>query len=84
MVRKLVSVGPDLGASAIERLSDRELEVFRLIGQGCTTRQIAQMLCLSIKTIESYRANMKGKLNLENAAKLLQYAILWVNSQDKG
>ena len=84
MVRKLVRAGPNVGASAIERLSDRELEVFRLIGQGYTTRQIAENLYLSIKTIETYRAHLKEKLNLPNAAKLLQYAIRWVNSQDKG
>ena len=83
MVRKLVGAGPDAAVSAVERLSDRELEVFNLIGQGYTTRQIAQSLSLSIKTIETYRAHIKEKLNLENAAKLLRYAILWVNSQDK-
>jgi DNA-binding NarL/FixJ family response regulator len=83
MVRKLVSAGPDAASPTIERLSDRELEVFNLIGQGYTTRQIAQNLSLSIKTIETYRAHIKEKLNLENAAKLLQYAILWVNSQGK-
>jgi DNA-binding NarL/FixJ family response regulator len=83
MVRKLVGADPDAAVSTIERLSDRELEVFNLIGQGYTTRQIAQSLSLSIKTIETYRAHIKEKLNLENAAKLLRYAILWVNSQDK-
>ncbi len=84
MLRKLVAAGTKVGASAIERLSDRELEVFRLIGQGYTTRQIAENLHLSIKTIETYRAHIKEKLNLANATKLLQYAIQWVNSQDKG
>jgi len=84
MVRKLVGPGAKVGVSAIERLSDRELEVFRLIGQGYTTRQIAENLHLSIKTIETYRAHIKEKLNLANAAKLLQYAIRWVSSQDKG
>ncbi len=84
MVRKLVGAGPNVGASAIERLSDRELEVFRLVGQGYTTRQIAENLYLSIKTIETYRAHLKEKLNLANATELLQHAIRWVNSQDKG
>jgi len=84
MVRKLVGAGANVGASAIERLSDRELEVFRLIGQGYTTRQIAENLHLSIKTIETYRAHIKEKLNLANAARLLQYAIRWVSSRDKG
>jgi DNA-binding NarL/FixJ family response regulator len=83
MVRKLVSSEPDVGASAIERLSDRELEVFHLIGQGYGTRQIAERLHLSIKTIETYRAHIKEKLNLADAAELLQYAIQWVSSQRK-
>jgi DNA-binding NarL/FixJ family response regulator len=83
MVRKLVGSGPAIGTTPIDRLSDRELEVFLLIGQGRGTRQIAEKLHLSIKTIETYRAHMKEKLNLENAAELLQYAIRWVNSQEK-
>ncbi|MHC4112610.1 MAG: response regulator transcription factor [Planctomycetota bacterium] len=83
MVRKLVGGGPDVGASAIERLSDRELEVFHLIGQGHGTRQIAERLHLSIKTIETYREHIKEKLNLADASELLQYAIQWTHSQDK-
>jgi DNA-binding NarL/FixJ family response regulator len=83
MVRKLVGSGPAVGSSPIDRLSDRELEVFLLIGQGRGTRQIAEKLHLSVKTIETYRAHMKDKLNLENAAELLQYAIRWVNSREK-
>ena len=84
MVRKLVSGDSEVCASAIGCLSDRELEVFRLIGQGRGTRQIAEMLHLSIKTIETYRAHIKQKLALKNAAELLQYAIRWVNSQGAG
>jgi DNA-binding NarL/FixJ family response regulator len=83
MVRKLVGVGPDVGVSAIERLSDRELEVFHLIGQGYGTRQIAERLHLSIKTIETYREHIKEKLNLADASELLQYAIQWTHSKDK-
>lgn len=83
MVRKLVEGGPDAGESTIERLSDRELEVFHLIGQGYGTRQIAERLHLSIKTIETYREHIKEKLNLADANELLQYAIQWTHSQDK-
>lgn len=83
MMHKLVGGGPDAGASAIERLSDRELEVFRLIGSGYGTSQIAERLHLSVKTIETYRAHIKEKLNLADAAELLRYAIQWVNSQNK-
>jgi DNA-binding NarL/FixJ family response regulator len=81
MVRKLIGGGPDVGASAIEKLSDRELEVFSLIGQGYGTRKIAERLHLSIKTIETYRAHIKEKLNLGDASELLKYAIQWVGSQ---
>lgn len=83
MVRKLVGGSPDMGVSAIERLSDRELEVFHLIGKGYGTRQIAERLHLSIKTIETYREHIKEKLNLADASELLQYAIQWTHSKDK-
>lgn len=62
----------------VQRLSDRELEVFQLIGQGYGTREIASMLNLSVKTIESYRANIKEKLDLKNASELMQHAVRWV------
>jgi DNA-binding NarL/FixJ family response regulator len=62
---------------SIETLSDRELEVFELIGKGLTTRQIAQNLHLSIKTIETYRENIKVKLSLANSAELVRHAVQW-------
>lgn len=80
LVSRLIGSGPEAGASATDRLSDRELEVFRLIGQGHGSLQIAEKLCLSVKTIETYRAHIKEKLNLANAAELRRYAIQWVNS----
>jgi len=83
MVDKYVGNRPVIGASPIECLSDRELEVFLLIGNGFGTRQIAGQLHLSVKTIETYRAHIKEKLNLASAAELLQYAIQWVSSRDK-
>jgi len=67
--------------SAIERLSDRELEVFRLIGQGHGTRNIAEELHLSVKTIETYRAHIKEKLGLNNATELVRQAVQWVEQQ---
>jgi len=82
MVYKLVGGGASSG-SAIDNLSDRELEVFNLIGRGLGTRQIAEKLYLSIKTIETYRSHIKEKLSLASAGELLQYAIQWANSQDK-
>jgi DNA-binding NarL/FixJ family response regulator len=68
------------GASPTERLSDRELEVFRLVGQGFGTGEIARKLHLSPKTVETYRAHIKEKLNLTTATELLQHAIQWTQS----
>jgi DNA-binding NarL/FixJ family response regulator len=67
--------------SPIDLLTDRELEVFRLIGQGQGTRQIAENLCLSVKTVESYQAHIKDKLLLKNSRELIQRAIQWVADQ---
>ncbi len=61
-------------------LSDRELQVFQLIGQGRGTRQIAEELHVSVKTVESYRAHIKIKMNLANAHELTQHAVHWVES----
>jgi DNA-binding NarL/FixJ family response regulator len=58
-------------------LSDRELEVYRLLGEGHTTRQIAEQLYLSVKTVETYQAHIKEKLSLRNARELVQHAIAW-------
>jgi len=63
--------------SLISTLSDRELEVFRLIGDGHGTREIAEELRLSIKTVESYQAHIKDKLSLPSARALMQRAIEW-------
>jgi DNA-binding NarL/FixJ family response regulator len=68
---------------SIERLSDRELEVLDLIGRGLGSRQIADRLHLSIKTIESHREHIKSKLNLASATELTKYAFNWLNSQDR-
>lgn len=67
----------------VENLSDREFEIFRLIGEGYKTSQIAKKLHLSVKTVETYRGRLKEKLNITDASKLLRYAIKWVSSDDK-
>lgn len=67
--------------SPIERLSDRELEIFELIGQGLSTREIAQRLYLSVKTVESHREHIKDKLHASTAAAVLRHAIHWVHRQ---
>jgi DNA-binding NarL/FixJ family response regulator len=59
----------------LSALSDRELEVFRLIGEGRSTRQIAEKLHLSIKTVETYQAHIKEKLSLQSGRELVQHAI---------
>lgn len=71
------------GASLVDRLTDRELEVFSLLGEGKGTREIAERLCLSVKTVETYRARIKEKLHLSNSSKLLQQAFAWVHQRDK-
>ena len=61
----------------IERLTDRELRVLELIGQGFGTRRIGEQLRISMRTVETYRARIKDKLQLKDASELLQYAIRW-------
>ena len=63
--------------SSVSDLTDRELEVFRLIGEGHSTRQIAEQLHISVKTVESYQAHIKEKLSLRSARELVQHAIQW-------
>ncbi|QSR85342.1 response regulator transcription factor [Methylacidimicrobium sp. B4] len=67
--------------SPVESLSDREFEVFLLIGRGLGTRQIADQLHLSIKTVEAYRGSLKEKLKLASGPELVHYAISWQQSQ---
>ncbi|HKW29449.1 MAG TPA: response regulator transcription factor, partial [Verrucomicrobiae bacterium] len=64
--------------SPIETLSDRELEVFRMLGEGKATRQIAEELNLTITTINSFRNRIKEKLNLKNSTELILHAVQWV------
>ncbi len=71
----------EAGDSLLDRLTDRELQVFRLMGNGVPTREIAEQLHLSVKTIESYRENLKVKLNLSSGAALVQRAIQWSKTQ---
>ena len=70
-------------SSPVERLTDREFEVFQMIGQGMGTRGIAGRLRLSVKTVEVHRANIKGKLKLKSATDLVSHAIRWVESEQK-
>lgn len=69
--------------TAIQKLSDRELEVFELIGSGHSTRRIANRLHLSVKTIETYRLHIKEKLDLKDASELSYRAVHWVEVESK-
>ena len=76
------AVGSRKGANTlpVARLSDRELRVFEMLGQGFNTRQIADDLHLDMRTIETYRARIKEKLDLKDANELLQHAIRWMQA----
>ncbi|MGD1086831.1 MAG: response regulator transcription factor [Verrucomicrobiota bacterium] len=74
----------DVASSPVEKLTDREFEVFELIGQGLDTKEMAEKLHLSTKTIEVHRANVKAKLKLTSMAELIRYAVRWAESQNTG
>ena len=82
MLRKLVTQRKAGAANSIEGLSDRELQVLRMLGSGLNTRQVAHALHLSAKTVESHRQRLKRKLGLQTGAQLLRYAISF--AEDRG
>jgi DNA-binding NarL/FixJ family response regulator len=82
MLHRLVHNRKDEVVFSIDTLSDREMEVFQLIGNGFSTRQIATKLNLSVKTIDSYREHLKLKLHIEKGADLVRHAIQWVKSEN--
>lgn len=73
--------GPELAPSPVARLSNRELEVLRLIGEGVKTAEIARQLNLSVKTVETYRIRIRQKLDLSDGAELARYAAQWALEQ---
>jgi DNA-binding NarL/FixJ family response regulator len=81
MAEKLVEGKTAAPLSPVEQLSDRELEVFQLLGRGLGTRQIAVELHVSFKTVQSFSARIKEKLKLANATELLREAVRWYDSQ---
>jgi len=81
MLQQFVGASGTAQKFSIDRLSDRELEVFRLIGQGHGTRRIAEELRLSVKTVESYREHIKEKMTLSDASELVQHAIQWLQRE---
>jgi DNA-binding NarL/FixJ family response regulator len=74
---KFVSGAPANGAQPVSQLSDRELEVFQLIGQGYETREIAKTLNVNIKTVQTYCTRIKDKLKFSTGAELLREAVRW-------
>ncbi len=75
---RMLGTRNDISRPPLEVLSDRELEVFELLGRGLGTRQIAERMCVSIKTVESHRESIKSKLNLKSASELVHLATHWV------
>jgi len=82
LLSSVVGRGERLKASGLECLSDRELEVFRLVGEGLSTSQVAERLHRSVHTVESHRERIKNKLNLETANELNRAAVQWVLEND--
>ena len=76
--------GGEKSGSPVERLSDRELEVFRLLGEGHGTREIAGKLGISVRTIDAHRAHIKEKLGLRDATDLMHQAVRWVETGEIG
>jgi len=83
MAEKFVDGRPKTAGSVVERLSDRELEVFQLLGRGYSTRRIAEELHVSVKTIQAFCARIKEKLGLPSATELLRAATRWHDSQQE-
>ncbi len=81
VMHKLVEGSNEPGESLVARLTNRELEVFTLLGNGMPTREVADQLNISTKTVDSHREHIKSKLGLTNATDLLKHAIQWVQIQ---
>lgn len=81
MLQRLIDNRPEENASPVSTLSNRELEILRMIGQGFGTGEIARELKRSVKTIEAHRANIKDKLGLKTAAELVRFAVQWVENE---
>lgn len=82
LLKNLKDTGKPKSGSILNQLTDRELEVFHLIGQGRTTQEIAMTLNLGSKTVDTYRTRIKDKLGLKNAAELHHRAVHWVKELD--
>ena len=81
VITKFSHRNADGAADPVERLSDRELEILELIGKGNEVRQIAKLLHLSPKTVETHRAHIKEKLGLKNAREVARFALQWIEAR---
>jgi len=82
MLQTMASGGRHFSSSPVESLSDREFEIFQLIGEGYGTRQIADEIHVSIKTVETHREHIREKLNLNSTFELVQHAIHWIHNEN--
>src|SRR5947208_15643616 len=82
VITKFAHAGSQSEADAVERLSDRELEILELIGKGNEVRQIAKLLHLSPKTVETHRAHIKDKLDLKNSREVARFALQWLSARE--
>ncbi len=82
MIQKFAAGGSYISSNPIDRLSNRELQILHMIGKGMSTRETAQALNLSIKTVESHRQRIKRKLNLNTGTQLVQYAVNWFTGRE--
>ena len=81
VIAKFAHSAGEANASMVDGLSDRELEILELIGKGRDVREIANLLHLSPKTVETHRAHIKEKLNLANARQVARYAVQWIGQK---
>ncbi len=81
LLGKLSMVAPEHGQNPLAALSDREFEVFRMMGQGLKRREMAERLHLSVKTIGTYRESIKKKLGLKSAAELMKHAVAFTQKK---
>lgn len=82
IIQRCSTSNPSGMGDPLDRLSNRELQVLHMVGEGRSTRETAQFLSLSVKTIESHRQRIKRKLNLGNGSQLVQYAVNWLVGND--
>jgi DNA-binding NarL/FixJ family response regulator len=81
MVAKLIHGSQEQFSSPLEALSDRELEVFRMLGHGKAVRLIAEEMGVTVPTVNSFRNRIKEKLNLKSSTEVMLQAIQWVQDQ---